>query len=223
MTVFKTFRTGLLAASLVALAACGSETSEAAGIIKSIPAQIKARRAGPQKVSPQQLAQAFAATDKPLALFELNQTGAQFLMLEIERNGPHQTFGSSNRQAVTFRGGMITGTRGLGGDLMSVEEDSLLSVVRSRTNGVATYVQRFQTQEYVTDTQTFNCAVVRTGDAVVSIGEVSTPGALMTANCEGSDVKFSNTYIVDHSGYIISSKQWISSTLQYLTVQSLRR
>lgn len=212
-----------VSALVFTVSACGSERNVGIDLIRSIPKQIAARRAGPQKIPPQVAAQALAATDKPVMLYEVENTGNQFLTLEIERNRAYQTFANSGRQSLIHRSGMIVATRGLGGDLMSVEEDALLRAITSRRGGTATYIQRFQTPEFVTEEHAYQCRVTQGKASRASSGKLHGASLVMTSDCEGDQGRFQETYVVDGSGYIVSAKQWLGPVLGYISTQSLRK
>lgn len=213
----------LTAAALI-LSACGNGPNDKTALFKQIPTLFQ-KKQDPAPLTPQQIAQALTATDKPVQMYEIEDRKLQFLMLEIERNGPYQTYGSSSRQVVNQRGGMITSTRGLGGDLMSSEVDSLLSAVRSRSGGSVQYDMRFLTPEDVTQVLRYLCDVRPGGPRAVAGGLVQTTGTVVTADCRNTDSthSFTNTYVVANDGYILSARQWLGSFLGPVSTQALRR
>ncbi|SDX89103.1 YjbF family lipoprotein [Citreimonas salinaria] len=211
--------------ALVALGACSSAQSDSMRLLRSLPALVFDRdgAGAPVSVGPEQVRQVLAATDGPVMLLETD-AGARFMMIEIERNGPYRTFGNAARQSVTFRDGLIVQTRGLGGDLMSSDEDALLAQLRRRTTGTAPYVMRFLTPEDVTREIAFTCLVTTDGQqANVALGAYSATGQVMTADCNTDDLRVSNTFIVTPGGYVAGARQWMGETQGMLSAQTLRR
>ncbi|MFZ7091049.1 YjbF family lipoprotein [Primorskyibacter sp. 2E233] len=220
-----TFRLGLALVAGLALTACGTEKSPILELVKDLPSTFSGKKddGAAGGVTPQQISGMLAATDAPIEFFQFEARKAQFMMLEIERNGPYQSYGSSTRQGIVLRRGMITATRGFGGDLMNVEEDALYRLVQARRAGSAPYQQRFLTQEDVTETKSYNCDVTTGARQQVTAGEIYSSGTVVTALCRGEGVKFTNAYIVDNAGNILSGRQWIGFGIGYVINQALRR
>lgn len=225
MTAAKTMRAGLLLlAAGLGLAACGNGPNDRTALFKALPAAL-AKKEAPAPLTGQQIAQALSSTTVPVQMFEIENRSSQFLMQQIESNGPYRTFGSSTRQVVNLRGGMITSTRGLGGDLMSSESAALLARVASRSAGQAPYVMRFLTPEDVTVAARYSCQVSPGGSRPVQGGLVQTSGTVVTADCHNGETghSFRNTYVVGADGYVLSARQYLGGFLGPMTTQALRR
>jgi hypothetical protein len=225
MTAAKTMRAGLalLAAGLI-LAGCGNGPNDRTALIKALPAALK-KPEPPAPLSAQQIAQALTATAAPVQMYEVESRKAQFLMQQIETNGPYRTYGSSSRQVVNMRGGIITSTRGLGGDLMSSDSGALLARLAARSAGSAPYVMRFLTPEDVTVVAAYDCRLSPGGARPVSGGLVQTSGTVMRADCRNAETghSFTNSYVVGGDGYVLSARQYLGGFLGYVTTQALRR
>lgn len=217
----------LALAALSGLASCGNDTAQAqrSEVLKQMVsgALSGSRKATPPQVTVAQINQVLATKSGPLALVTVETRKASALVIQIGQNGRYRTYATEQRQTLTFRGGMITSTRGLGGDLMSSEETALLSLVSRKSNGAAPYTMRFLTGEGVTATLQYNCTVSPGGTAPVSLGAINTVARQMTADCTGSDGSFRNTYLVDGAGDIISTRQWLGAFTGYVAAQQLRK
>lgn len=217
-------RLGLALALGLGLAACGSQRNEVFELVKALPASFgKKGEGGAAGVTADQMNAMLQATQAPVALFQFEARGAQFMMIDIQRNGPYQSFASSDRRSIIMRRGMITATRGFGGDLMTSEEEALLSMVSRRQEGATPYVQRLLTAEDVTETKSYSCDVTRGGPQKIALGEVNTTGTVMDAVCRGEGVKFENKFIVASDGYILSARQWLGFGIGYVATQAVRR
>lgn len=214
-------------AALTGLASCGNDTaqSQRTEVFKQLVSGTIARSRNTARppVTVAQINQALATKSEPLALVTVETRKASALVIQIGRNGNYRTYATEQRQTLTFRDGMITSTRGLGGDLMSSEETALLSLVSRKSTGNAPYTMRFLTGEDVTATLHYTCAVSRDGTAPVRLGKINTVAQKMTAQCTGSDGSFSNTYLVDGAGDIISTRQWLGAFTGYVAGQQLRK
>lgn len=225
MTFTTTCRAVLFTGLIASLAACGNDmrrdpvfdTAASVFLGGSDDEQ-------PAALSEQAIAQTLAATDLPVIHLRIVERNSEALALEIERNGAHRTYATAERQAIVLRDGMITATRGLGGDLMSVEEDRLLSLVRGRSAGQATYVQRFLTPEDITKTISYRCNVEPDKRVEAAQGTLRASGTEMLAACTSeTGAPFVDYYVVDGSGEIIASRQWLGETTGYITMRQLRR
>lgn len=219
-------RIGLFLGAALTLAACGNAVPENERVLQQLPKLFAAKKEEPKGVSPQTVARALSKSDASFFIVEVEKAKAQALLQDIQRNGPYQTYGNITRNVVVMRDGMVTSTRGLGGDLMSSEEDALLSRVKARAEGTASYDQRFLTPEDVTVVRRYVCQV-KTGQSVpVVAGVVNTTGYVVTADCTAADgvsPNFTNTYVVSGDGYVLSGKQWVGSTIGYVITQVMRR
>ncbi len=204
------------------LVACSSDRKDPLVSIKALPAMLSNKKPTAPVVTGEQIAQVLQATDSPASVFSIEASSAQFIMVEIQRNGAYQTFGSSSRQAIVLRNGTIVSTRGFGGDLMSSEEGALLSLVRSKSVGTARYVMRHLTADNQTTVSEFTCKLDTGPTLPVVLGEVNRKGRAITAVCSGENGSFTNAYVVDTYGNVISARQWLGDVLGYFNAQPLR-
>lgn len=213
--------------ALSTLAACGSDTSRADPIQQIGQALLtRALNRGPQippDITDQQIAGALAATTDRLVLIDLDDLNTQAMVLQIESNGEYDTLGTSSRQAVTMRDGLITASRGLGGDLMSSDTDALLAQIQSGEAGVAPYAMRFLSGEEVIYTYSYTCGVRPTGSVPVARGLLNLTGQQMTAVCTGDGPAFEAVFVTDDTGYIVKSKQWLGDFIGTALTQTLRK
>jgi len=195
----------------LALGACGSRQPEISPleILRSIPQLLGQNKPAPVRISQAQIAQVLSATPEPLILVESEATQNQSLLVQIERNRSYATFATETRQSIVLRDGLVTSTRGIGGDLMSSDVDALLRAVQGGSASEVPYTLRFLTPEDVTRSYRTTCRITRSG-------------GMATANCEGDGVSFTNTFVLGPYGQITSSRQWIGPFLGYFRVSVLR-
>jgi hypothetical protein len=222
---FAKTRTRLSAAmtALAVLAGCGNDPTANAvdfDVLKSI---FQRQGDAPAPPTGQQVSNALAGTEGPLELLTREDTKGWALMLRIERNGRFETFGSSDRRTVTMRNGIISGTRGLGGDLMSSDLTQVSALISGREPGRGTRVMRFLTGADKIRELRFDCTVNVGERMPVKAGAVDTSARRVTETCTSGDMKISNLYLVDRQGWSVSSKQWIGEMNGYMLTQSLRR
>ncbi len=157
---------------------------------------------------------ALAATDAPLILLTIPERQAVTVMQKLEQNQGDETYGTGDRRSITLRGGMLSGTRGLGNDIMSSDIDAVRALVSARKTGTAKRVMRYLDGEELTvsEVQTCKVSVTRSDPAITHVSEA----------CAGDGSAFTNTYKVTAGGQITQSRQWHSPAVQYLTIQRLR-
>ena len=214
-------------AACLALAACGNR-SDQNQIFKTLSAGFLKK--GDQQggsATPEQVAiaiqQSLQGTDLPLALAVMDKRNATAILTRIETNGAYGTWGTSDRRTIILRGGLVTGTRGLGNDVMSAEIDAVAALVSARKGGTATRVQRYLDGENHTVALVAECTVARGGAKHVKIGEINTRVTEMTERCSAGQTQFENSYLVDPSGYAVQARQWLSPANGHISIQALRR
>jgi len=216
--------------SLAMLAAgCSSEPSERIGL--TILTSLVDREPEPVSLPSDQVADVIpnvlAATDEPLLLATFRNSGNNVFLRRIASNGPYETWadaGTTERRTITTRDGMLTATRGLSRDLMSSDIQETAALVKSRTEGRATRVQRYLDGENQIVEISLRCYVKR-GDSIrVRIGEIDRPAVQMVETCQDAmrEWKPTNSYSVDASGRILKSVQWMNDVFGPVTIQRLR-
>lgn len=217
-------RIGLAFTGLLALTACGNANDDIANIVKQLPKGLFSNKEQSRPLSAQQIAQTLASTTASLALFEFEaRDNARIVLQDIQRNGPYQTYGNQARLVIVLRQGMVTSTRGFGGDLMSSETDQLLSYVQSRTEGRVSYDQRFLTADNQTVVYRYSCHVIPGGPMSDDYGNSGQSVSAKCTSVDGGTQDFTNVYSVGPDGYITAGRQWIGPTIGYVNSQILRR
>ncbi|MDO6586424.1 YjbF family lipoprotein [Salipiger sp. 1_MG-2023] len=212
-----------LLAALVGLAACSNDPEYKSPIDVTSSLLFKGKSA-PSQITPQQIVATLSTTPLPVIFLSLPDRETQALLLRIEQNGPYATYANKARQSVVLRDGMITGTRGLSGDLMSTDQGPLLDLVRARQTGTASYIQRWLTPEDVTRVVTYSCGVEPDKPVDVALGLVKAQATEVIAACESPDgPAFVDYYVVDGSGEILASRQWLGPNIGYAVLHRLRK
>ena len=141
-------------------------------------------------------------------------------------NGQYVTYVSSFRQNVTMLGTLVTGTRGLGGDLLAVRNDA--------NDPVAYLTPTAAWPSSLTRDYSFSgvgpagvkisvvCQLTRAADTTVTIVEATYAVTPFTELCEGDGVRFTNTYLAaPTTGQIWQTRQWVGEGRGYLNIDVL--
>ena len=144
---------------------------------------------------------------------------SKFLFYGASANKGYVTFATRSLQQITLRGARITGTRGLGADLLA-----------SQTNGPDPVVTPVPPQNWpssITRIYTlpggskpqgqkmvFNCSIEQEGPASLVIVGRRHEGVQFSETCHGDGISFENLYLADrNSGFVWRSIQWIGPEL----------
>lgn len=224
---------GLLAAAALVLAGCGNTPDRGQGL-RSFQQALETRQAR-APASTGDASAVMAQDNQQLALRSMNavkgpvmvalvaDTQKMAVMGVLEQNGPYRTWRTASRQTLTFRQGVLTGTRGLGFDLMSSDADAAIALIRGRRAGEVTRVYRHidgLNQEVPTSWQ---CRIAPEGADTVALPTGARIAATKVKEvCRTEGQKVTNTYWVTGSGSIPQSIQWVSPEVGKLVLQTLR-
>ena len=202
--------------ALVALAACSSGGSNndpsLVGVARQTLTQAVAQRgqaaepAAPRDPA-KMAATALSVNPGPLILVGLEGMGTTEVLAMTGQNGGMRTYMTPNEQAVIMRGFMLTGTRGLGHDLSTVEAAQSAALIAAGRSGTAQRVMRYYSADGLERPIDFTCQV----------GPGPRPG-VMVEDCAGHGLSFQNSYLPGAG----VSRQWIGPALGYVTIQTLR-
>lgn len=229
MSVFNAMRGAALGlACLVTVAGCTNapDRQVTAGTIgKSIKETVLSPEA-PEAPDARQvaadIAKALEATDAPLILLTVPKRKQVTVMQKLEENRGYETYGTADRRSIVLRGGMLTGTRGLGHDVMSSDVAEVRALVSNRRSGTARRVMRYLDGEDLTVARVWQCDV-RVGDiGRVTLAQRKADVTEVTETCAGDGPDFTNTYQVGAEGRILASRQWHSPPVGYLSIRTLR-
>jgi len=216
---------------VLALAACGSNTEnlEFSQIVKGLGKRIILKKntdASQQAVLQITRAQ-IKAFPLPLIRVRLEGTGAMSTMAEVDRKGSNSTYMTGDGVALTFRGGILTGTRGLGQDLMGLSAVNIAEAVRQ---GETTRQYRYLDGEDQLVTVSLRCRVSREPFGPLDILERRYQVDRITEWCQSpggtaaqAAVSFENFYWVEsRSGRIRQSRQYISPKFGRAEIEVLK-
>lgn len=210
---------GALLAAL--LGGCGSESDGAGAILKSTVAEFTGEevtatpRTGPSPGSAPRLTRAqLEAAGAPMIRIRLEGENAISLMTAQARNGPYTTYLSKFVQSLTLQGGLVTASRGMGYDLLSVDAPASDPLVTPRP--LADWPARVQRVYRFPGNGPRGVPVLvtciyRPGETLsIDIVEITHTGRQVEEICEGETVSFVNDLFVDvETGFVWRSFQWL--------------
>lgn len=226
---------GLAATGLFAVFGCSNDPEESSGVglIKTLSSTVlnanskTAATPTAAAVDPAQLVAVALKSVKGPAMIALLQGGKQVAVLgEFERNRAYQTFTTTERQTLVLKNGVLSGSRGLGQDLMSADIDESLRLIRSRLPGSANRTHRYLDGEGQERPLSMSCKIVRDSNETIqspTAGAIAAVKMGEVCSSASGNVEMTNLYWVASDGFIWQSRQWIGPQLGDVALQILRR
>ncbi len=222
----RALRTLLCLGCAVALAACtgGSENIQTqAGALEDIRKSVAANRKGDA-----------AAQDIVLTRELLNQITVPSLevvaeardrtayLVPFSRRGDVTVWRTVDGGQVVLRNGLVTGTRGLGGDLASADFSATLAALQSGSGAFLRrlYVRNGLGQE---DAISLNCQTETVGRVRLDVVGKSYETTHLRESCQTGQESIVNEFWIEpKSGVVRQSRQWVGPTIGYLRVRLLK-
>lgn len=200
-------KAGLLGLALLAVAACEQigQSTVAGQLLQGSGLGQKAE-AGSGEINIENF---LSQTQGPVALLVLEKSNVTNVVIESERNGRFTTYFSPTVQSITLDQGVLTATRGLGADLLSADVSRTARLIRQRQTGSAPRSMTFLNGEGTTTTLSFNCEVLPRQQQVFESGQIKRQAQVVTESCKSDSYEFTNSYMVDGGGKILSARQWL--------------
>lgn len=191
--------------------------------LKAKEAAAPAKAGPPKKITRAQI------EEFNVAMVRANLQGESVAPLMIARsvNKGYASYLSRSGQSITLRGALVTSTRGLGTDLLSVEhapDDPLSKPTRASNWPSTTSRAYFVPGPGLTGTRiAVDCTVKRIKDHDIKIAETPFKTTQMTEICKtDTGVSFVNHHFVDRStGQIWVTQQWVGPDMAPLGLEVL--
>lgn len=207
-------RSALIALTLV-LAGCssGGKSPVAQAVLDRFMPGRK-EQAAPAAPQPQITRAAVEASGQAMIRTRLVNESTRPILAGATQNGPYVTYMSRLGQSLTLRGSLITASRGLGYDLLSVTTTDADPAVRARP--IAQWpaevrrTYRFPGRGPGGVTRTVACTYAAGEPREIEIVEVVHRGIQMEERCAGDGVAFTNYHFADaQTGFVWRSIQWL--------------
>ncbi len=212
---------GMLGVVVLGLAACGNLQGEDNPMARLGSTIIGAASGDSAAVagSPALTRELIDVQDVELLRVSLISAEATGLVVFGSRNGDNVTWVSQEGQSFTFREGLLSGTRGLGDDLMGADLSGAVASLEDGGN-------HFRTLDFMSsldeiDRLTFECTTVHVRREDLTIVERTYSTTVIEETCMIGTSGFKNTYWRDDEGVIWQARQWISAGVGYLGYQRL--
>lgn len=149
-----------------------------------------------------------------------NFGNAALLYLAQDR-APYSIWLSPDKVSVQFRAGMVIGSKGVGADLVSVEDPRMIAVLEGREGpGASTRVNRAFNGVNGTDALAFTCTIADLGPETVTVVGRSYPTRHLRQSCTSPNENFVNDYW-QQGRTVWKSRQWFNPQVGYITFERL--
>lgn len=201
------------------LAGCSSDTS--GNLVSAGLARLKSAGAEPQDLRAAITPASVAETGRPLILVELpDREDAQALAFPLASNGATDTWVSTDGVSLGLRRGILTATRGLGGDLISADLDDVVPGVFGQTSR-ATRIHRYLDGEDQIVVRAFICDYSQLGRETVSTAVGQFSATHVEESCAGPEEVIENQYWIGMDGDLRKSLQWAGPGIGYMLIERL--
>lgn len=220
-TVLEMRNISLALCVVLTLASCGTESNTeqftllrnaVSGLFSSAP-KVDLR----QTLTPEVLAN----FDQPLLLVELPDRGVQAGMLLVQQFGARQIWQTQDGITLTLEAGVLTETRGVGGDLMTTDLGRISAALRGET-GTSTRIHRYLNGEDHLQAMAFVCTYETAKNVPVRTLAGGFNTLLVTEDCIGPKTGFQNRYWVDSRQVMRKSIQWVGPHVGYAIIEYVK-
>ena len=128
------------------------------------------------------------------------------------------TWVSSDGISISFKDGILIGTRGYSQDLLESQHNDLHTLFTSfKKNHSKTFRYLDGQNEY--EEFNFSCSVLAKPNTIFSILDLKLNTTKFTEICESGETSHTNEYyVLPNTNIVLKSKQWISETNGYITI-----
>ena len=223
-----------LGAALVLAACSGTGTQQSESLPKvlkeSVSAAVKARREGPRPVvtvTPKMLA------DTKIAALQVNPEklgGSDFLRRIARRNdseyGTVEVWSSSDNAQIFLRNGVLVGTRGVGGDIISSAAPATIRAVSQAVSGAGNRLYRVDRGDNTVQDVTLGCRIDSLGPQQIVVVNQAFATIHLRETCTGGPTGetaiVNNYWVQPGSGLVRKSRQWAGPIVGYFEMILLK-
>lgn len=145
---------------------------------------------------------------------------ASVLYLSQDR-APYSIWRTPDKVTLQFRAGMIIGSKGVGADLVAVDDPRMIAVLEGREGpGPAKRVNRAFNGLNETVATEFSCVIEDMGATSVTVVGLSYPVRHLRQTCTSPNENFVNDYW-QQGRTVWKSRQWFNEQVGYMTVERM--
>jgi hypothetical protein len=207
------------------LAACGtSSNQQSVQIARGLLAGALGGGAPPQDPRVVLSREVIDRAQTPLILVDTLQLSGSGTMLSTGRAGRYSSWaGRDQAGIVLLDDGLLTATRGYGGDLISADVDAVVEALQTGDGAIAVRVMRYIDGEDDDYTRSMVCSFSDAGREVITIFDRDISTRALVEDCQSSHEDIRNRYWIGSDGFIWRSIQYAGPELGYFQIERLFR
>jgi hypothetical protein len=224
MTMQSFLRASCVSLSLMALAACGTESqgpaAQALNIVTSlVQSGPKAKPPGPDDLLTRDVIDTVTV---PYAMLGVERREAYVTMTLAGQNGAYDSWVTADGAGIVLRNNVLTGTKGLGKDLVTADVGEISNLLRSGQNGAISRVHEYTNGEGRNFTLRYACTLSPAGTEAITIIGKTYQTRVISEVCTSNQDTFQNRYWIGQSdGVMWQSRQWVSDDVGHLLLMTL--
>lgn len=218
-----TLLVGCLAA-LLSLSGCGTEKQgTSAQVLRGVASLFqpggKTTPPGPNEL----LTRAVIDTvTVPYAMVGIERRGAYASMTLAGQNGPFNSWVTSDGAGIVLQGDILTGTKGLGADLITADITGVAAALRPNGPASTERVHSFLDGEGRSFAMRYRCAFTPSGTEEITIIGKTYNTRVVGESCRSNQGRFENRYWIGlDDGIMWQSRQWVSDGVGSVLVLNL--
>ena len=166
----------------------------------------------------------FAAKAKgPIIIGAVEEAQLPIVLEPLSQSGEYTIWSSPDKRTITMIDGVISATRGYGGDILGYDARPTASAITGRRVAEYSRTMRFLGPQYELKGATLKCVTENQGTEDITIVETVRKLVHMVEACTDQGGGTVNSeYWVDGSGQIWQSRQWIGPQLGFVFMQRVK-
>jgi hypothetical protein len=224
MNMQSSLRTSCLLLAAYMLAACGTESQgPAAQAISTVSTLLqsgpKAKPPGPDDLLTRDVIDTVTV---PYAMVGIERREAYATMTLAGQNGSYDSWVTADGAGIVLQDSVLTGTKGLGPDLVSADIGTIRDLLRSGNTGSVSRIHEYTDGEGRNFTLSYTCTLSPAATETITIIGKTHQTRVMSEACTSNQGEFQNTYWIGQSdGIIWKSRQWVSAGVGHVLLLNL--
>jgi len=158
----------------------------------------------------------------PLMIANLQERNALTTFALVAERGADRTWRTRDNVTMTTRGGLMTGTRALGGDLMSADIAESQALVLAGRPGLAVRIHRYLDGQNGIEIDSYVCEISLRGTEDLTFEGVPIRAEVIAETCTNPGNDFENFYWVS-GGRVVQSRQWVGPEVGAIAMRGVIR
>jgi len=163
-----------------------------------------------------------AQAGAPLMLANVLERNALTTFVLVSERGGDRIWRTQDNVTLSTRGGLMTGTRALAGDLMSADIAESRALVLAGRPGLAVRIHRYLDGQNGIEIDSYVCEISPRGTEDLAFDGVQFRANVIAETCTNPGNDFENFYWVS-GGVVVQSLQWVSPETGTISMRGVIR